>query len=175
MSYQMCCRISTLVNNNRDQYGYLNFMVNGTESNSMSSTGLAREFFGQYVAVDYVVPVVHPNSAYSFSFSFSNLNPYQNGSGLLSAIPTSSPLVGTGSTPTCTSTCSTTCPTCGGQLKCTSNPNTYYVPAAMKINDGLIDYYGTGQGAYSTDLGRLLWTPVCVGLYATQVCLAFHI
>lgn len=72
MSYETCCRISTLLNNNHDRNIYLNFMVNGSETYSLINTGLAREYFVQYNPIDYILPAVHPDPSYSFSFAFVN-------------------------------------------------------------------------------------------------------
>ena len=154
MSYQMCCRISSLLNNNHDQNGYLNFQVNTTETYSLQTTGLAREFFAQYAPISYTVPVVHPNPSYSFKFTAMPISGAANSqSGLLTQYPNSC-----GASPaTCLCTVATTCP---------SGTATAYVPSQLMINDGVTNYYGTGV-SYSN--GQLLWTPTTTGLYAFQV------
>lgn len=90
MSYQMCCRILTLLNDNANAHSNLNFMVSAAETYSLITTGLAREYFVQYNPIDYVIPVVHPDPSYSFRFSIPNVTgtAYVT-SGLATALPTS--------------------------------------------------------------------------------------
>jgi fibro-slime domain-containing protein len=158
MSYQMCCRLSSLAsarfwNNNQDKNGYLNFMVNGSETFSLQTTGLAREFFAQYAPISYSVPVVHPNPGYSFRFTpmlTSGAPPVT--SGLVTQYPTSFGVVAG-----CTSS---SCPCI--EPSCPSNP----VRAGLIINDGVTNYNGQGVSYIN---GQLLWTPLGIGLYAFQV------
>lgn len=153
MSYNMCCRISTLQNNNNDEDGILNFLVNGSETSSLRTTGLAREYFAQYAPADYIVPVVHPDSSYTFGFAMAPIsgNTYQI-SGLRAAFPASSTGCSGGR---CTCSQASTCPTTS-------------VPQTLAINAPNLNYYGITNGV-STDNGRLLWTPTTQGLFALQV------
>lgn len=69
LSYQVCCRLSTLQNGNANLPANVNVYLVASEIASLQTTGLAREYFVFDYPIDYVVPVVHQNSNYSFSFT----------------------------------------------------------------------------------------------------------